>query len=112
MLNGSVSPDCAVIVLSIKSCIVDGCFLDDFKENPVQLNEPCFILELNLMVFVRLIIVVDFSGPDGRGKGKDPLVAAGQPTSNVLNNLGIVKVDDQVDHIGIASILTDIVAFP
>ena len=112
MLDGSVSPDGAVVVLSVKFGRVDGCFLDDFYDNPVQLNVPCFILELNQMFLVRLGVLVDISGTDGRGIGKDPLIADGHSPHGVLHNLGIVQVDHQVDHIRHASILADVVAFP
>ena len=112
MLDGSVSPDCAVVVLPVKLGRVDGGLLDDSEDGPVMLLNPGVIMELNLVIFVRLGVMVDCSGMDGRGKGKDPLVAAGQSTRNVLHNLSIVQVDHQVDHIGSASIDADVVAFP
>ena len=112
MLDGSVSPDCTVVVLSVKFGKVDGGLLDDSEDGPVVLLNAGVIMELNQMFLGRLGVMVDVSGTDGGGIGKDPLVADGKSTSNVLHYLGIVKADHQVDHIGIASIFADIVAFP
>ena len=112
MLNSSISLDGAVVVLSVKLGIVDGGLLDDSEDGPVVLLNAGVIMELNFVFFVRLNVVVDVIGLDGRGQGKDPLIAKGLSPHSILHDLSIIKVDHHVDHITSVSISADVVAFP
>ena len=112
MLDSSVSPDGAVVVLSVKLGIIDCGLLDDSEDGPVVLLDAGVIMELNQMFLVRLGVVVDVSRTDSRGIGEDPLIADGKSARGVLHYLSIIKVDHHVDHIRSASVSADVVAFP
>ena len=78
MLDGSVSPNGAVVVLSVEFGTCDSSFLDNLDDDSIEPDVSRLAIELDLVMILEVRVLEVGNRSKRRSKGQDPLVAHGR----------------------------------